>query len=649
MTVNASYNFDELNPAQREAAQWGAGPVLVLAGPGSGKTKVLTYRIARLLDTSRGETFRILGLTFTNKAADEMRSRVAKLVPGQESRLFLGTFHSFCGDVLRQHGTHLGIHPNFEIYSQNADLEAVLCEAVEKAKAESSVVSDLDKKTLPVIHWLKSHLVLPNDCRKAFNVRDAALAERMAVVYPRYEAELLERNILDFPSMILRAFELFNRFPAFAKRYRTVYPYVCVDEFQDTNDAQYQLLRSILGSGTPNVFVVADDDQIIYQWNGASHQRLEQLTSDLNPHLIQLPMNYRCPAEIVALANSLIQHNLFRTSGKKPLESFQGNKGGETVRVLFDCPDSEEEANGIAQDIKRLHSEHLGTVVGIARSRKLLLSLEGALRQVGVSACIAQRKDEFESPPLVWVHSMLRLANERHSERYCRAVCGSFGQLAGLKIDENDVISRANASHHDFLRQWIEHGLATTSDESIKLFLSGSARKLADRGDFLGFCQDAIRWCQSLTSSGADQQKADVSLFDEERDVWNGLLREIGNTLGDEMSLEAFLQELQMRSKEPEAGPGVVSLYTIHASKGKEFDHVYLIGLAEDELPSFQSKKKGDRSPEMEEERRNCFVAITRASKTLTLSYAKKYNGWPKEPSRFVYEMGLLQRPEKKK
>src|SRR6266496_4277426 len=153
--------WESLSPIQREAAEWNEGPLLVLAGPGSGKTRVLTCRIARILGTSHEKNFRILGLTFTNKAADEMRSRVVNCIPGQEGRVFLGTFHSFCADVLRQHGTHLQINPNFQIYSQEADLQAVLDEAVKEAKKTSIIVSDVDKNMLPVILRLKSFLVTP--------------------------------------------------------------------------------------------------------------------------------------------------------------------------------------------------------------------------------------------------------------------------------------------------------------------------------------------------------------------------------------------------------------------------------------------------------------------------------------------------------
>jgi len=323
--------WEELSPIQKEAAEWDESPLLVLAGPGSGKTRVLTCRIARILDSSHNKNFRILGLTFTNKAADEMRSRVTNFVPGQEGRLFLGTFHSFCADILRQHGTHLNINPDFNIYSQDVDLQAVLNDAVEEAMKISDVVSDLDKKTLPVIKRLKSLLVLPEHCREVFT--DAGFGERMAVVYPAYEVELAKRNALDFNSLIFKTHLLFKTFPAFAKRYRTVYHYICIDEFQDTNHAQYSLIRALTGNQHRNLFIVADDDQIIYQWNGASHKRIEEFKNDYSPKVIQLPTTYRCPSEIVDLANNLIQHNFLRA----PTKSLLGHFALVSAKILFAC------------------------------------------------------------------------------------------------------------------------------------------------------------------------------------------------------------------------------------------------------------------------------------------------------------------------
>lgn len=645
-TTELDHAWAQLSDLQRTAANWDDGPMLVLAGPGSGKTRVLTCRIARLLDATRGENFRILGLTFTNKAADEMRSRAIRLVPGEESRLFLGTFHSFCAEILRQHGSHLGIRPSFDIYSQTSDLEAVLVDAVEAAKGKSSVVSDLDKKTLPVIQRLKSFLVFPEQCKDVFD--DPEFGERLAVVYPAYEEQLEKHNALDFASLIMRAYELFDRFPAFAKRYRTVYPYICVDEFQDTNEAQYRFLKAILGDSHNNLFVVADDDQIIYQWNGASHKRLEELTNDFTPKVVQLPVNYRCPAEIVEIANSLISHNFLRTEQKEPLVSHQGSTGEGTVRVFPVLEDEMQEATSVAEDISKYHLAHLDSVVVLGRNRRLLVGVESALRTAGIKAVIAQRKDDFESVPLVWLHSVLRLANDRQDRTVLEAVCGTFKQLTDVDIDDGKVAAHADASSQGLFRRWIKHAEAADIDPATSDVIARAARQLGGGSEFLQFCDAVLKWCDEIAQQQAEQSQGPreeaFALYSEERQVWNELVREIVGTLGQDVSLDAFLQELEMRSKESVPGPDTVRLYTIHGSKGKEFDHVYVVGLVEDELPSFQSIKKGDRSPEMEEERRNCFVAITRTSRSLTLSYAKRYRGWAKDPSRFLYEMGVLQR-----
>jgi DNA helicase-2/ATP-dependent DNA helicase PcrA len=640
--------WEELKPIQKEAAEWVEGPLLVLAGPGTGKTRVLTCRIARILDSSRDKNFRILGLTFTNKAADEMRTRVTNIVPGQEGRLFLGTFHSFCADVLRQHGTHLNINPNFNIYSQENDLQEVLNDAVEQAKKLSDLVTNLDKKTLPVIQRLKSLLVLPENCCDLFQNKD--LGRRMEIVYPAYEKELSKRNALDFNSLIFKAYEFFNKFPAFAKRYRTVYPYICIDEFQDTNHAQYNLIRALTANQDNNLFIVADDDQIIYQWNGASHKRLEEFVSDYSPEVFQLPINYRCPPEVVRLANNLIRHNFLRTAGKKPLKAFRPRQGEGIVRLLQHFSSFEIEALSIAEDIEKHHSSRLGSVVVLARARKLLNVVERALQDRGLPAVISQRKDEFESTPFTWLHSILRLANDRQNYRNLEAVCGTFAQLTGVEIDPDDVVIQAQVTNLDYLQHWIKLVSQKTSSTSFAIIARQISRNLGEGRDFQSFSKFALNWFDELMKKGGEIDKDPTTevfaRYEEERSVWDNLFREILLSLGDDITLEAFLQELQMHSKEPMPKPNTVVLMTIHGAKGKEFEHVYLIGLVEDELPSFQSKQKGDKSPEMEEERRNCFVAITRTIEKLTLSYAQRYRGWPKEPSRFLFEMGLINKGE---
>ena len=491
---------------------------------------------------------------------------------------------------------------------------------------------------------MKSHLIFPENCKDKF--QDESIGERVSIVYPAYEAELAKRNALDFNSLILKTYHLFEKFPAFAKRYRTVYPFICIDEFQDTNKAQYNLIRTLVKDENKNLFVVADDDQIIYQWNGAGHKRIMQFMDDFSPKVVQLPMNYRCPPEIVELANNLIQHNFHRANGKAPLEAYKPSVGKSAVRLLPACPDYDNEAFKIAADIKNLHVGEFDSLVVLGRNRRLLEGVEKSLKREGISAVISQRKDEFTSSPLVWLHSVLRLANDRQNKDYLEAVCGAFAQLTHVEVDPEDVITQARAGNRDYLQHWIKLIRKKSINNQTREAIDYVSRYLGEGRDFQGFSRYAIEWFRKISQNGGtptqDPMAEEFSRYEEERVVWEELIREITTSLGENTTLEAFLQELEMHSKESPPQQDTVVLMTVHGAKGKEFDHVYLMGLVDDELPSFQSKKKGDDSPEMEEERRNCFVAITRAMKTLTLSYAKSYKGWPKKPSRFLFEMGLL-------
>jgi len=626
-------DYEVQSSIQKKVSDWDDGPLLVLAGPGSGKTRVLTCRIARLLGSSLDENYRVLGLTFTNKAADEMRTRVSNYVTGQENRLFLGTFHSFCADVLRQHGSHLGINPNYQIYSQEADQNAVLSDVIDRLIQENDIITVFDKKTLPIIQRLKTLLVDYDNCNKA--IRDSELAKRMAIIYPAYDQELRKRNALDFDTLIFMTYQLFKKYPAFSKRYRTVYKYICIDEFQDTNFAQYALIRALTEDKYSNLFIVADDDQIIYQWNGASHQRLEQFISDYSSEIIQLPMNYRCPAEVIEITNNLIRHNFLRSSGKKPLVAAKPELNDSVVRLLGPYNTFQDEASAIAKDILNLHSNKLGLVTVIARNRKLLEGVFTALTNSGIKSVLSQRKDNFVSTPLIWLQSVLKLANEKYDFKSLEALSGTFNQISQIYIDPEEVINVSQNTNISYLQNWITVAKQVIQRPKEKEIISVLSKFLIDK-DIETFTNRALHWFDELSS------ETEIQGYTEEKESWFELKRDINASLGENLTLESFLQELQLHSKEAKPKPNSVILMTVHGSKGKEFDHVYLVGLVEDEMPSYQSIKKGDDSPEMEEERRNCFVAITRAIKTLTISYAEKYNGWRKHPSRFLYEMGLL-------
>lgn len=302
-------DLSSLNENQLQAVLWDKGPLLVLAGPGSGKTRVLTYRIARLLEQSPGEHFRILALTFTNKAAAEMRERVEQLVPSELGRVRLTTFHSYAAELLQQHGNHINLRPDFQILSNDADREALLDDVLIEVRRETnySLPSHFRAaQLLPAITRLLDRCIPANQAEKILAQARVENASALAQVYAAYREALRRTNALDFPSLIAEALELLTRFPFVSKHVRKVFKHILVDEFQDTNHSQYRLLSLIVKPDPSTLFVVADDDQIIYQWNGASPQRIQDLRTDFGVFELQLPENYRCPSEVITLALSLI-------------------------------------------------------------------------------------------------------------------------------------------------------------------------------------------------------------------------------------------------------------------------------------------------------------------------------------------------------
>lgn len=624
--------FDNLSGIQREAANWGDGALMLLAGPGSGKTRVLTSRVARLFESEPAAKWRILALTFTTRAADEMRSRIEQLVPNDVERLYVGTFHAFACEILRQSGSHVGVQTDFKIYSNPRDRELLLTEALRAADVD---LGEPISNAFPVLDGLRDRLAAPENCLRFF--ADPDRGARFAAAYQAYAAHLARENVLDFPAILYMAHKLFADFPLMAERYRRTYRYMSIDEFQDTNSAQYAFVRALTGEVYKNVFVVADDDQVIYQWNGASPKRLQQFADDYGPAVLQMPTNYRCPGEVVEMANRLVANNRLRTANKQPLLSGKAMPTiPDRVRVIeFD--DDTEEAAGIATDINARHGNAAGNVVVIARTKAILQATQAELAKHGILAQIAQRRDSFASVPYQWLHTSLQVANRRSDEREFKNFVEMGNVMWGFDLDTSQLVARAKSTNGDLLRTWAKATIDQTLTPLGAEVISLARSELAERSDF----QKYLRAANAALTAVAPALLEEHPSVDEDARAWKDLYKEIIGAVGRTAPLEAFLQELDLRSKEPPLEEGVIPLLTIHGSKGNEFDHVYLMGLAEDVLPSFQSKKQGDHSPQLEEERRNCFVAITRCMETLTLSRANSYKRWTKGPSRFLAEMGL--------
>jgi DNA helicase-2/ATP-dependent DNA helicase PcrA len=628
-------DLSTLNQNQLDAVNWNDGPLLVLAGPGSGKTRVLTFRIARLLVESPGERFKLLGITFTNKAAAEMRERLEGLVSSGRERLLVTTFHSFAADLLRQHGTHVGLKPDFAILSQPADREAVLSEVISELEINRDELAGDAARILPAVDAVLDKQVAEGG---ATNV-----SQDIKRIADAYVERLIKSNQMDFATLLIVAVRLLRDKPFVAQQVRRVFKYVCVDEFQDTNAAQFELLLLIVPQASPNLFIVADDDQIIYEWNGASPQRLQTIAKHFGMAIVQLPENYRCPPQVIDIANRLIAQNKDRAQNKLPLIAHKPD-GTEVAVSVIDFDSSEEEAAWLAVELEAFSPLERTRCAVLARTRKLLEGAVDQLTKAGIPAHLSLRKTEFESAPIRWEHSVLRLANARQDREFLRRTCKAFYEYEGVELSGEDVVAAASQHAGDYLRAWMEMAVRTERiDGPTKKFLEDSVRPLLEKNDFGGFMGVCAKWFADPGFYKIVADDLDAGLLKEELSTWTALSNDIESKFGrDELTLNTFLQELDLCSKEPPPPKNAVRCLTIHTSKGMEFERVYLIGLAEDVLPSWAAVKKGDQSREMREERRNCFVAITRAEKHLTLSYARRYNGYPKAPSRFLVEMGLV-------
>ena len=624
--------------SQKMAIEWNDGPVIVLAGPGSGKTAVLTERIKRILLNSQDQSFRVLALTFTNKAAAEMSERILDGNQENDHRLFIGTFHSFCSEVLRNHGTYVGINSNFEIYSSDDDINDIISDLQSKYNEENGDTIPDNINVGKAIKYFEKHLCI-SDGDLDVVMPKTAYAREYKWFYHKYIEYMLANNVLDFDMLILMTFRLFKENPGIAKIYARTYKYINIDEFQDTNYGQYMLIKCMCGTKNNNLFIVADDDQVIYGWNGASHKRITEFREDYNAELIQLNQNFRCPKEVILAANKLIAHNSSRTVSKKPLESMKVLPEENHV-FMNSFGDYTEEMSFVAGLTKKIHEENPDdSICVIARNNRLLETAFEEAEKVGVECEKSKRKTDFETPYVLLLYLLLKLANHRNDIKVLKQIIAIFEQALLISINLEEVLTNAELSNQDYMSALSEEIKGKLGDDN---FEKSFELELSEGKNFISFIQKAFDWSENRIDQIEDESHKEQAKqeFLIEKKIWTDFERHLSYNYDlDEITVATYMQEFAMISKESEPAKDAVQFLTIHASKGKEFDHVILIGMVNDELPSFQSMKKGIDSVEMEEERRNCFVAITRTQKKLYLTYSAKYYGWRKNPSLFLNEM----------
>lgn len=639
---------ENLNENQLWAVEWNDGPLLVLAGPGSGKTYVLTLRAARLLKENPDKS--VLALTFGNKAADEMRDRLNILIGGKTERANLCTFHSFAADLLRQHGSHIGLRPDFSLLTLDEDRIAFLEMLLDNSGRKRPEYKNYSKKLIELSEKLNEfNSLIPKDYRNLLNLIERLFAdsydgegtitslgkipEWTPTLFEAYCLILLENNRLDYGSLLHFSKKLLVENPAVIRLTRLSWDYICVDEFQDTNRAQYELLKLIIAEKSPDLFVVADDDQIIYQWNGASPKRLKTLCNDYDMEIIQLPENYRCPPGIIDTANRLISCNKHRARQKSPLTAHKKEDSEITVRSYRT---ESEETNAVSEMIIQRGYNPDDCAV-IARNSKLLEIAAESLQKREIPYYLPKKKSDFESPSVRFMLAILRLANARHDREYLRRLCIAWEAFTGEIIETENIIAASALKGGDFLRTWIKKVSEDNRNDNISELLEKLNSELLERLKF----KEILEWFWKREWCPDAPEK-------EENEIWQDMHYSLMNeSYGDNISLNQYLQGIDLKSKISPKRPGSVSCLTVHSSKGLEFKNVFLIGMAEDIFPSYYAIKRGSDSKEMEEERRNCFVAITRVKENLHISWSDSYYGFKKNPSGFLSEMGVIKKEYK--
>ncbi|MCK5799302.1 MAG: exodeoxyribonuclease V subunit gamma [Deltaproteobacteria bacterium] len=608
----------DLNEPQRHAVEHDTGPILVLAGAGSGKTRVITHRIARLI--ARGVSpYELLALTFTNKAAAEMRQRAETLVGTSTRGLWIGTFHAICSRLLRAHGEAIGLSPRFIIYD-TADQKTLLKRVLRDLGVSERLFSPRD--VLGHIDRAKNKGIGPDDYHPEDFYGDV-----VAKVYPRYEKALLAADAADFGNLLLKTLELLRGQPELATELASRFRHVLVDEFQDTNHVQYQIVR-ILSSGHHNLCVVGDDDQSIYGWRGADIRNILDFERDHpNAIVVKLEQNYRSTQTILDAAGAVIRRNLDRKA--KTLWTAAGP--GEPIHVVT-CADERDEAAYLTATIKRLCAREgfdLDDIAIFYRTHAQSRAVEETLRAAKLPHAVFGGVRFFDraeiKDALAYLRVLANAADEVSLRRIINVPPRGIGASTLAKI--TDHAQKTQSTFHEALRACAAntgaaHGvLGTGPRKKINAFCE-LLDELKGAAESLGPADLAERVLER--SSYLERLAANDSVESESR---TENLMELISSLHDyeerteTPALHDFLEQVALASETDNVDPqgGIITLMTVHSAKGLEFPVVFLIGLEQGIFPHGRSLDDLDR---MEEERRLAYVAITRARKRLYLTHA---------------------------
>ena len=610
-------NLNELNPMQRRAAEQLNGPVLILAGAGSGKTRTLTYRVANLLEHGV-KAWHILALTFTNKAAREMQERIERLAGESAGDAWIGTFHSICCRILRRDIEKIGYERSFTIYDEDDQqrvIKAVLkqLDIDEKflpPKSVSAAIGDAKNRLLNPDEWLKNS---PADYR----------SQKIHDVMTEYEQRLRAANALDFDDLLMKTLQLFLDHPPVLEYYQQRFQYVHVDEYQDTNYAQYQLVR-LLTQESRNLCVVGDDDQSIYGWRGADIRNILDFEKDFpDAVVIKLEQNYRSTANILDAANQIIAHN----EGRKEKELWTEDGEGEKI-ALYSAADEREEANWIASRIRTLNRQGIsyGNMAVLYRMHALSRVLEETMMRAGIPYRVYGGTRFYDRREVRDILAYLRvIENPADDVSLTRIINVPKRAIGDSTVDTLVQFARQNDMPLYSVVAAPPDSLPARAKKSVQGFAAMMAGLLIARetlplGEFVQKVIDEaglIAQYEKDTNNNEENQTRIENIRE-----FMGAVTEFEQKSEDK-SLFAFLENVALVTEldNQEDVPNYVTMMTLHSAKGLEYDAVFLSGMEEGIFPSARALQEENR---LEEERRLCYVGVTRARKLLHLSFARR-------------------------
>lgn len=627
----------DLNPAQKQAVETIEGPLLIIAGPGSGKTRVITHRIAYLIKVCGVKPHRIMAVTFTNKAAREMRERLEKLLGRTAESLTLGTFHAICAGILRRDGKAIGLDPKFVIYDDDDQMNLIKQSMLElqidpKQYAPRAIQSAID--------FAKSQLLTPADYVKQNHSYFEEIVQR---VYERYQQLLTQNHGVDFDDLLMKTVKLFESHPDILSRYQSRYLHILVDEFQDTNITQYTLVK-LLAAKYRNICVVGDPDQSIYSWRFADIRNILSFEKDFpDAKVVLLEQNYRSTKTILEVASNLISAN----SSRKPKELWTENEDGVPLSIVPTYSEGEE-AQFVVNEIEKLAGENVVSHGGCAvmyRVNAQSRALEEAFMRYGVPYKLIGGTRFYQRREVKDVIAYLRLIHNRSDSI-------SLGRI--INVPGRGIGQRTLAE----LSAWAKNQ-SLPLYSALKLIAEKKGPPLQPRASyaltsFVNLVDELIGKSQELNLTALLDEIVEKSgykayILNEEdgEDRWENIMElytvaKEYNGLEPGEALSAFLEKVALVSDvdDLEEQPDVVTLITLHQAKGLEFPVVFIVGMEEGLLPHRRSM---DDHEDLEEERRLCYVGITRAKQRVYLVHAYRRslfgNSGASERSRFLEEI----------